>query len=303
MGPTASGKSDIAIRLAQDFNGEVISADSRQVYRGMDIGAGKVKGRLIRKGKYPFFLSEGVKHYMIDIVSPLTNYNVAKYKKKAIKILDYILEQRKLPIICGGTGFWIKAIVDNIYIPPVKPDWSLRKKLAALSTDQLYSVLEEKDLARAKKIDKNNRVRIIRALEICKRLGRVPLLKTCADSYKKYKFLQIGVSWPKDILAERIRNRLEARFRQGMVDEVKKLHECGITWKRLKSFGLEYKWVSKYLKGEIEFEKMKEQLYYAIKHYAKRQMVWFKKDKRIIWINDYPLIYRTVKNFVETKPS
>jgi tRNA dimethylallyltransferase len=162
LGPTSSGKSDIAIKLAKKISGEIISADSRQIYRGLDIGTGKITN------------NQGIVHYGLDIVSPKTEYNVAKFKKYADKTIANILKQKKIPIICGGTGFWIKSIVDNVIYPEVKPDQILRNKLRNKTKEKLFAILEKLDPERAKTIDKNNPVRLIRAIEICKTLGKVP---------------------------------------------------------------------------------------------------------------------------------
>ena len=164
LGPTSSGKSEVAIALAQKLNGEIISADSRQIYRGMDVGTGK-----ITKSEQKM-----AKHYGIDIVSPKTEYNSAKFKKYANKIIKDILARGKLPIICGGTGFWIKALVDNVVYPEVAPDWKLREKLGKKSTEELFKTLQKLDPQRAKNIDAKNPVRLIRAIEICKSIGKVP---------------------------------------------------------------------------------------------------------------------------------
>jgi len=295
LGPTSSGKSDVAISLAQKFNGEIISADSRQIYRGMDIGTGK-----ITKSEQKM-----AKHYGIDIISPKTEYNSAKFKKYTDKIIKDILARGKLPIICGGTGFWIKALVDNVVYPEVAPDWKLREKLNKKSTEELFKTLQKLDPQRAKNIDAKNPVRLIRAIEICKTLGSVPkpiqgstlgILKV-----EPWEFLQIGIKNPKEKLNERIRLRLQKRFSAGMISEVKNLHfEKKISWKRLESFGLGYSLIPKYLRGEISSkENLFEQIYLSEKNYAKRQMTWFSKDKRIIWLDKYKDIQKEVSKFLK----
>ncbi len=329
LGPTSSGKSKVAIKLAKKFNGEIISADSRQVYRGMDIGTGKVEPD--RPGEIPVksarggfssgtppFISAGIPHYMIDIVSPKTDYNVAKFKKQADRIIADILSRGKLPIICGGTGFWIKAIVDNVKFPEVKPDWKLRKKLNKKKITGLIQELKKLDPDRLKAIDKNNKVRLIRAIEICKTLGRVPTNNLQSTTYN---FLQFGIKLPEEKLYQNIKKRLEARFKQGMIKEVKDLREkYKLSWKKIQSFGLGYYWIPLYLQGELTklevFEKIypmeypakrdnfaKRNLFHRVyqseKDYAKRQMTWFKKDKRIKWLRKYKDIEKEVKNFIK----
>lgn len=291
LGPTSSGKSDVAIALAKKFNGEIISADSRQIYRGMDVGTGKITK----------FEQKLAKHYGIDIVSPKTEYSSAKFKKYADKIIKNILERGKLPIICGGTGFWIKAIVDNVIYPEVAPDWELRNKLRNYSVERLFKTLQKLDPIRAKNIDAKNPARLIRAIEICKSIGKVPDTRYKIQD-TRYKFIQIGIKIPKEKLDERIKLRLRKRFSAGMISEVKNLHfEKKISWKRLESFGLGYKLIPQYLKKEITAkEELFEKIYQGEKDYAKRQMTWFAKDKRIVWLPKYKDIEKEVRNFLNS---
>ncbi|MCX6765552.1 MAG: tRNA (adenosine(37)-N6)-dimethylallyltransferase MiaA [Candidatus Moranbacteria bacterium] len=297
LGPTSSGKSDVAIKLAKKFGGEVISADSRQVYRHMDIGTGKIHGTCNMKHKT--FISEGITHYMIDIVSPKTEYNVAKFKKAVDKIIPALLKRGKLPIICGGTGFWIKAIMDNVQFPAVAPNKELRNKLRNRSAETLFKMLQKLDFERAKNIDKNNKVRLIRAIEIAKVLGYVPK-PNFQFPISNFQFLQIGIKLPKEKLHKNIKVRLEKRFYQGMIKEVKDLHfKYGVRWKRLESFGLEYHWIALYLQKKIGLQEMKEKLYQEIKNYARRQMTWFRKDKRVEWLESYKKIKEASEKFLK----
>ncbi len=288
LGPTSSGKSDVAIKLARKFNGEIISADSRQIYKGMDLGTGKVSKAQQRLAR----------HQILDIISPNTEYNVSKFKKDAIYAINCVLQKGELPIICGGTGFWIKSIVDDIDFPEVKPDKDLRKKLEKETAEKLFSLLKKLDPERAKNIDAKNKIRIIRAIEICKTIGKVPKKTTPNIQNTKYDFLQIGIDIPKEKLHKKIKTRLEKRFKQGMLREIEKLHKNGVSWKRLESFGLEYRWIARYLQDNISRKEMEENLYNNTKNYAKRQMTWFKKDKRIIWLKNYKEIEKNVKNFI-----
>jgi tRNA dimethylallyltransferase len=289
LGPTASGKSDLAVELARKFEGEIISADSRQVYKGLDIGTGKITKKEMRR----------IKHYMLDVVSPKTIFNVIKFKKKTDRIISDIIKRNKLPILCGGTGFYIQAIVDNISIPEVVPDKALRARLAEKSTDELFKILEKLDKRRAVGIDKNNPHRLIRAIEIATHLGSVPKLETRFPT--KYEVLQIGIKTEDDVLKERIHKRLLSRIKVGMVTEVRKLHEKGMSWKRMESLGLEYKYLAKYLKKELTKNELLEQLYGEICRYAKRQKTWFKRDKKIKWFNlkEKKKIESEIKNFLK----
>ncbi len=305
LGPTSSGKSEVAIKLAKKYNGEIISADSRQIYRNMNIGTGKIardfsslKSKIKnQKSKYFIYYSSSIPHYMIDIVSPKTDYNVAKFKKQAEKIIDDILKRGKLPIICGGTGFWIKAIVDNVAFPAVRPNKVLRNQLNNKSAEVLFKMLRKLDPERAKNIDQHNKVRLIRAIEICKVVGFVPRYKI-QDT--RYKFLQIGIKLSKEKLQKNIQKRLGARFKQGMIEEVRDLHyKKGVSWKKLESFGLEYKLIALYLQKKLIKKEMNEKLLQEIKNYAKRQMTWFRKDKRTKWLKNCGDIKKVITKFIK----
>ena len=318
LGPTASGKSDVAIKLARKFNGEIISADSRQIYRGMDLGTGKVIGSLEpvilserSESKDPdkksdlVFISESIPHHLIDVADPNDEFNISHFKKLAEKAIEDILKRGKIPIICGGTGFWIQSIIDNVHLPEVKPDKVLRNTLSNKSTEELFLMLKKLDSERAKNIDAKNKVRLIRAIEICKTLGKVPSMKDTKYDIRntKYEFIQIGIDVPKEILDEKIKKRLGQRFSIGMIEEVQNLHNPpaggGISWERLEYFGLEYRWIARYLQKKISLDEMMNKLYFDIIHYAKRQMTWFKKDKRILWLKDYAEIEKNVQDFLK----
>lgn len=292
LGPTSSGKSEAAIKLARKFDGEIISADSRQIYRGMDIGTGKITKKE----------QQLAKHHMIDIVSPRTNFNAAQFKKITDQIIADILKRGKLPIICGGTGFWIKSIVDNVTYPEVKPDWKLRKKLSDKPSEELFSHLKKLDPGRSENIDAKNKARLIRAIEICEQLGKVPDIG-CQTTNAKYSFLQIGINLPKEKLHANIKKRLRQRFKAGMIEEVKNLHfKDKIGWKRLKNFGLGYALIPEYVKGNILLKReLFDRIYQAENNYAKRQMTWFKKDKRILWLNKYKDIEKEVEIFTNKR--
>ena len=284
LGQTATGKSDFAVEIAKQVNGEIISADSRQVYKGMDLGTGKITKKEMR----------GVPHYLLDVVNPSKVFNVNDFQKKALKEINAIYKRGKVPIICGGTGFYIDAIVNGTMFPDVPPNKELREKLSKKTAPQLFKMLEKLDKDRAKNIDANNPVRLIRAIEIAKALGFVPALKTELATFSagaenvassKFEILKIGLTLPPEILKERIYTRLLSRIKKGMVKEIENLHKGGITWKRLHSFGLEYRYVSMYLQGKFTKPEMIEKLNTEIWHFAKRQNTWFKRDPNTIWIN------------------
>jgi len=273
VGPTATGKSDLAVWLAKKFNGEIVSADSRQVYRGMDIGTGKITK--VEMSNIP--------HHLLDIASPRQSFSVARFQKMAKAKIREIVKRGKLPILCGGTGFYIQSIIDDIQIPEVKADLKLRKSLSKKSTVELLKILQKLDPRRAKTIERKNKVRLIRAIEIARALGKVPKLKIKPS--KEFAILEIGLFLDKEKLNKKIEKRLQTRIEEGMIEEVKNLNRSGISWRRLENFGLEYRFVAMFLQKKLTREEVLEKLLIAIRQYARRQMTWFKKDQRIIWIN------------------
>ena len=294
-GPTASGKSDLAIELAHQLNGEIISADSRQVYRGMDIGTGKVlrdPGSASDDG----YISGGIRHHLIDIADPNEEYNISHFLHDAGHALTDIHIREKQPIICGGTHFWIQSLLEGTSLPAVPPDPVLRDRLSAKTVDELFALLEAQDPARAETIDRQNPLRLIRALEIVSALGKVPSLTkneglTAHNPSSKPRDSTILIlNPPKEILHERIKMRLLSRFGSGMIEEVNKLHEQGVRWERLESFGLEYRFISRFLRGSTDQETMRSDLEYAIWHYARRQLSWLRRWERqgtiLLWMQD-----------------
>jgi tRNA dimethylallyltransferase len=270
VGPTASGKSSLAVKLAKKLKGEVISADSRQVYKGLDIGTGKItKKEMV-----------GIPHYLLDVADPKKQFTVSDFKKLTEKKIEEILNRNKLPIIVGGTGFYVDTVTGLRSFPEVPVNIKLRNELDKKTKEELYKLLIKKDPRRAKEIDKNNKVRIIRALEIIEALGKVPKIKAVKP---KYKFIYIGLKLPKEELNLNILKRLMNRLNNGMIDEAKKLNKKGLSFKRMEQLGLEYKYLAKYLKKEISKKELVNSLYKEIKQYARRQNQWFKTNKKIKW--------------------
>ncbi len=262
-GPTATGKSDYAVALAKKVHGEIISADSRQVYKGMDIGSGKITKKEMH----------GVPHYLLDVVAPTRTFSVAQFQKKATSVIENILKKGRMPIICGGTGFYIDSVVYGVTIPKVSANTTLRKKLSAQSPEKNFLLLKKLDPARARTIDPHNNVRLIRAIEIATALGSVPKV----TRKRRYDIEWHYLDFPDDVLKDRIHTRLIKRMKHGMLAEVRKLHDSGVSWKKLESFGLEYRYLALYLQGKLSKETMLTQLELAIWHFAKRQRTWFKK--------------------------
>lgn len=269
LGPTASGKSELAVKLARKFNGEVISADSRQVYKGMDIGTGKItKKEMI-----------GIPHHLLDVASPKRKFTVTQYRKLATLAINKIFKKGKLPILCGGTGFYIQSIVDGLVIPEVRPDWKLRKKLGKKSAKELFQFLKKIDPGRAKTIEKENPRRLIRAIEIVlKTNGPVPILE---KKPLPYPVLMIGLKLSKKQLQKRIEKRVEKMFKLGLEKEAKKSPAPIIGYRE---------WSSPNPKDLI--------IQHTIQ-YAKRQMTWFKRDNRIHWVKNYKEAEMLVRGFLK----
>lgn len=263
-GPTATGKSDYAVELALKVNGEIISADSRQIYRGMDLGTGKITLEEMK----------GVPHHLLDIKNPDEDFSVEEFQKLAFEKIEEILARDKTPIICGGTGFYIQAITENIIFQDIPKNETLRKELEEKSLEELKEILAEIPKEENSKIDVENKRRLIRAIEIGEFLGKIPAIQ---KGPKMYDFEFTYLDFPDEILKDRIEKRLEKRLEMGMVMEVAKLHEDGLSWKRLENFGLEYKYIAEFLQGKISEEEMLETLKLKIWQYAKRQRTWFKK--------------------------
>lgn len=276
VGPTASGKSDLAVSVARKIDGEIISADSRQVYRGMDIGTGKITKKEMR----------GVPHHLLDVVSPKSEFNVSHFKKLAAKKIKEIISRGKVPILVGGTGFWVDALIYDWPIPEVGSNRALRGRLERWPTARLFAKLQKLDPDRAATIDRHNPRRLIRALEIVMTTGKPVEKFSVPHSYdcKDMGHLILGIKMPQKELERRIYIRLIKRLKGGMIAEIKKLHGTGVSWKKLDDFGLEYRYVSRYLRGLLTYDQMVEELYLSIKNYARRQMTWFKRNPQIKWI-------------------
>ena len=289
LGPTASGKTELAIKLAKKFGGEIVSADSRQVYRGMDIGTGKVT----KKER------QGIPHYLLDVASPKRKFTVAQYRKLALKAINKIFQKGKIPFLVGGTGFYIQAVADGIVITEVKPDWKLRKELEKKSVVELYKILKKLDPQRAKTIERKNPRRLIRAIEIVIKTKRpVPPLKF---QPLPYPVLMIGIKRDKKELQNLIKKRFFKWLRQGLIKEVVNLKKLGLSWKRIEDFGIHYRAIARYLQNKIGDKEMIENSIREIQNYAKRQITWFKRDKRIHWVKNQNEAERLIINFLKNK--
>ena len=293
VGPTASGKTSLGIRLAKKFNGEIVSADSRQIYRGLDIGTAKPTLKE----------QQAIPHHLIDVKYPNQSYTAAEYKKGCLKAVRQILKKNKLPIIVGGTGLYIKAVVDNLTIPKVEADPLLRKELEQELQDRglsfLYGKLIKIDPEAAYIVDPHNPRRVIRALEIA--IGaKKPFSQTRRQGKPLFDFLQIGISWPKEKLRERIGKRIDMMIKEGLVDEVRNLVKKYPA--RTHAFeAIGYREIINHLQGELSLEKAVELTKGNTWRYAKRQMTWFRKDKNIHWISNQREAESPVREFLNPK--
>lgn len=282
VGPTSSGKTSLSIKLAKKYNGEVISADSRQIYKGLDIGTGKVTEEEMR----------GVTHHLLDIKHPDEQYSVADFVRDGTaKIVD-IVARNKVPVIAGGTFLYIDALLGRVSMPEVPPNDALRKKLEKMSARELEDLLKTKDPERVKTIDVKNKRRLIRALEIIDALATVPP----PTKESPYEHLIIGIEIEKEGLKQNIQERLEKRLDEGMIDEVTNLLEEGVASARLSELGIEYKYVCQFLKGTLSKDAMRKEIETKSLQYAKRQMTWLKRDKEIHWVK--PTEYEKAESLV-----
>ncbi len=269
VGPTTSGKSELAIHMAKKINGEIICADSRQVYRGLDIGTAKMSKKEMR----------GVPHHCIDIADPKKTSSVEKYRQAANRAIEAIFKKQKTPILVGGSGFYIDAVLYDTRFPVVAPDWKLRKKLEKESPEKLFAMLQKLDPRRAKTIDPKNPRRLIRAIEIAKKLGRVPMFKKT----KRFDAKIILLNSPSAILKKQIARRTDNMLKRGLLAEVKKIAEK-LPRKRILELGFEYKYPLLYLEGKISKPAMVERINIETWHYAKRQLTYFKKMENVRWV-------------------
>ncbi len=275
LGTNASGKSELGIRLARHFNGEIVSADSRQVYRGLDLGTGKITP----------VQAASVKHHLIDVADVSEIYSLARYQRAAYDAIDSIANAGKLPFLVGGTGLYLSAVVEGYQLVEVPPNDQLRVELESLALPQLIARLREVDPNAAARIDSRNSRRIIRAIEIAS-AGYDHAAARKREP--RYRCLQFGLTWPREILVKRIEQRLRERLAQGMIEEVAGLRAQGVSDLRLDQLGLEYRYVARYLRGELRtLDDLRTELGIAIRQFAKEQLTWFKRDSRIIWLDPF----------------
>ena len=269
VGTNASGKSALGVELAKKYGAEIISADSRQVFRGLDLGSGKITPEEM----------QGVPHHLIDVREPGEFFSMADFQRMSYAAIDGILARGRLPMIVGGTGLYVDSVLDGYLLSDTEPDLAYRAELEKLTTPELYDMLVA--LVPDVQVERNNRNRVMRMLE---RLHDGD--DATPGKQARYESLRLGVSWPRDVLARRIDERLAMRLEQGMIEEVQGLMDRGASREFLLGLGLEYRFITQYLIGEIpDREDMLAQLAHAIKKFAKRQMTWFRRNPDIVWLD------------------
>ncbi|HBQ86744.1 MAG TPA: tRNA (adenosine(37)-N6)-dimethylallyltransferase MiaA [Syntrophomonas sp.] len=290
VGPTAVGKTRLAIELAKILNGEILSCDSMQIYRGMDIGTAKANGE--EQAQIP--------HHLIDIVNPDDDFTVADYQAQAQKIITQLNEQGKLPLLVGGTGLYYQAVVDDYNFFPMHARMTARQKWEDITDQQgldyVYEKLRTLDSDYAEKISSNDRKRIIRALEVYDLTGR-PFSEFQTRNTGKYNLVAIGLNLERSALYHKIEQRVDEMITQGLIDEVRELRSQGYAPELNSMQALGYKQVYCYLEGMLTYREMVQEIKKETRRYAKRQLTWFRKDSRITWIN--PQEYRDYNEMIK----
>jgi tRNA dimethylallyltransferase len=281
LGPTGTGKTNLALELAKKFNGELVSADSRQIYMGMDIGTGKLPSSGEVEKHKNYWLVEGVPIRLYDVITPHKTFSVAEYQQLAYEAISEIHKKNKLPILVGGTGLYIRAVVEGLKIPKAPPDKNFRKQLESEPLPVLIRKLEKVDHGSAAKIDKGNARRIIRALEVYHQTGQ-PFSKLKGKYKVEYDLLKIGLSSSRDYLYVRTDFRIDEWLKTGFIEEVEKLVKKGYgDSPALTSLG--YRQIAMSLRGEISLEEAKRRIKFEHHSYIRRQITWFRKETGVFW--------------------
>ena len=270
-GTNASGKSGLSVELAIKYGAEIVSADSRQVYKGLDLGSGKITKEEMK----------GVPHFLLDVAEPGEQFTLVDFQHMAYEAIDDIHARKKKALLCGGTGLYINSVADGYNIKEAKPDMKLRGEVEALKTEELIALIKEKKPNALLRLDLKNKRRLEREAERILSGDTAERVNT-----PRYETLILGVTWPRDVLYERIRVRLDRRLEEGMIDEVAGLRAAGVPDTFLYSLGLEYRYILMYLRNEFaDFDAFYDKLFMEIRHLAKEQMTWFRKRSDIHWID------------------
>lgn len=277
VGPTASGKTALSINVAKALNAEIISADSIQIYKNLDIGSAKPS----------LEEREGIVHHLLDFLPAGDTFSVADFQKMALSKIDSIISRGKFPLVVGGTGLYVNSLIYPLKFEESTTDNELRERLNALSNDKLHAMLYEKDQKTALRLHKNDKKRIVRALEIIE----LSESKTVPDDFENSKNAEIaispriiGINQEREVLYDRINKRVDLMMENGLLSEVKSLLESGLTSESQSMQGLGYKQLIKHLSGEYTLEEAVERIKVETRHFAKRQLTWFRRDERIHWL-------------------
>lgn len=291
VGPTATGKTDVALEIAKKFNGQLVACDSRQVYQGLDLGTGKEANQNQTVSKHTgYWILDGIKVWLYDQTSFKKQYTISDYRKDAAKAVHTISAQYKLPIIVGGTGFYLDGVLKGIDTDSIPENTALREILEALSLEEVQDRLKKRSPELFEELnnsEKHNQRRLTRKIEVLEYLGsRDQAKKPSKGLTDEYDILKIGLTAGKNILDKRIEGRVIKRVEQGMIEETEELIKKGLTFDRMRQLGLEYGVIADFLEGvigsKVEFIYILQQ---KIKQFAKRQLTWFKRDKEIVWID------------------
>ena len=287
LGPTASGKTSLALKLAKKYNGEIISADSRTIFEYMDIGTAKPthSERKI------------VPHYLLDIIKPDEEFSVAEFQKMAYEKIDDILSRGKVPFLVGGSGLYINAVTEGFLIPKIKADRKLRQRLETEDLKKLQKKLKKLDPLAYRKIEKNNKRRIIRALEVCLKTGQ-KFSESQISQKPDFQILKIGIKISRQKLYQKINQRTDQMIKDGLVKEVKKLYKMGYDFNLPVMNGLIYKEIGEYVRGKISLKDAIEKAKQKTRNFSKRQTTWFRRDKNIKWISNYKKADYVISEFL-----
>ena len=289
-GPTGVGKTKLSIQLAKELNTEIISCDSMQIYKGLDIGTGKIKTEEM----------QGIKHYMLDVVEPSENYSVQEYKNEAVKLIEQIHSKKLIPIIVGGTGLYIDSLTHNFDFANVKPDYNLRNELEQLYTEnpnKLLEMVHNIDPNQYKDLTVKDKKKLIRAYEVFEKSGKL-IDYSRVDKNSEYNYHLFVLTDNREVLYERINNRVDQMIKEGLVEEVKSILHNGVTQVSQSMKAIGYKEVIEYLNGEINYDEMISSIKQNSRRYAKRQLTWFRRNEYSNWISLEDYSFDEIKNII-----
>ncbi len=302
VGPTASGKTDWSLRLAKKYQGEIISADSRQVYKKMNIGTAKSPGEWRWhagwNGLRRTYYVENIPHHLMDFLDPGKQFTAAEFRDRSIKYIKLALKNEHLPLVVGGTGLYVSTLVDNLYIPRILPNKKLRKGLEEKTAEELKQLLHNLDPISSERIDPYNKRRLIRALEVCILSGQ-PFSEQRTRGESMFQFLQIAPELPRDVLYDRIDARVDEMIKQGLIEEVESLMKQKYSWELPSMSGVGYRQFKEFFENKKTKEKTIEDLKRDTRRFARRQLTWFKRDKTIQWCKTYEEAEQLVEKFLE----